>query len=390
MRGHDEQTTHMFSYLSPEQRVPADHPLRAVRALTDEALQTMSRRFASLYATTGRPSIPPEQLLRALLLQVLYTVRSERLLMEELTDNLLFRSVRRAEHAMTRSAPSHDVDQDIVTGCCRAMSPPRSLMRSRPTPGWPGCLHFGYLNRNHREQPNVPIGPNNYFSPGDQDREQPTYFYPRTHRYQFSVRVPADMGTSFEDRLVWTVTHNGSEQQAIGWLKPEWEIEVNTITSNLRTGFGRSKAELYANASPTVTVEAAQPTVTVGEPLTLTAVLTDDELPTRKPPRGERRNRIPSLGRSGRRPQGLLTTCSRTRSLRRRGTGCPSSGSSTAAPTMRRSTPPASNARWWRRRRKSPRPRRAWSPQPPTRPTPPRWRPLWRAMVGRRPRSTRR
>ena len=91
MRGHDEQTAHMFSYLSPEQRVPADHPLRAVRALTDEALQTMSRRFASLYATTGRPSIPPEQLLRALLLQVLYTVRSERLLMEELTDNLLFR-----------------------------------------------------------------------------------------------------------------------------------------------------------------------------------------------------------------------------------------------------------------------------------------------------------
>ena len=91
MRGHDEQTAHMFSYLSPEQRVPADHPLRAVRALTDEALQTMSRRFASLYATTGRPSIPPEQLLRALLLQVLYTVRSERLLMEELNDNLLFR-----------------------------------------------------------------------------------------------------------------------------------------------------------------------------------------------------------------------------------------------------------------------------------------------------------
>ena len=91
MRGHAEQTTHMFSDLSPEQRVPADHPLRAVRALTDEALQTMSRRFARLYATTGRPSIPPEQWLRALLLQVLYTVRSERLLMEELNDNLLFR-----------------------------------------------------------------------------------------------------------------------------------------------------------------------------------------------------------------------------------------------------------------------------------------------------------
>ena len=91
MRGPDEQTHHMFSDLSPEQRVPADHPLRAVRSLTDQALKTMSRRFASLYAKTGRPSIPPEQLLRALLLQVLYTVRSERLLMEELNDNLLFR-----------------------------------------------------------------------------------------------------------------------------------------------------------------------------------------------------------------------------------------------------------------------------------------------------------
>ena len=91
MRGQDEQTSHMFSYVSPEQRVPAGHPLRAMRALTDEALRSMSRRFAGLYATTGRPSIPPEQLLRALLLQVLYTVRSERLLMEELHYNLLFR-----------------------------------------------------------------------------------------------------------------------------------------------------------------------------------------------------------------------------------------------------------------------------------------------------------
>ena len=91
MRGPDEQTQHMFSYLSPEQRVPADHPLRAVRALTDDALRSMSPQFERLYSTMGRPSIPPEQLLRALLLQVLYTVRSERLLMEELDYNLLFR-----------------------------------------------------------------------------------------------------------------------------------------------------------------------------------------------------------------------------------------------------------------------------------------------------------
>ena len=91
MRGQDEQTSHMFSDGSPEQRVPADHPLRAMRALTDEALRSMSRRFAGRSATTGRPSIPPEQLLRALVLQVLYTVRSERLLMEELHYNLLVR-----------------------------------------------------------------------------------------------------------------------------------------------------------------------------------------------------------------------------------------------------------------------------------------------------------
>ena len=91
MRGRDEQTGHMFSYLSPEQRVPPDHPLRTIRTMTDQAVRQLSRRFARLYAKTGRPSIPPEQLLRALLLQVLYSVRSERLLMEELNYNLLFR-----------------------------------------------------------------------------------------------------------------------------------------------------------------------------------------------------------------------------------------------------------------------------------------------------------
>ena len=91
MRGPDEQTQHIFSYLSPGQRVPADHPLRAIRALTDDALRSMSPQSERLYSAMGRPSIPPEQLLRALLLQVLYTVRSERLFMEELDYNLLFR-----------------------------------------------------------------------------------------------------------------------------------------------------------------------------------------------------------------------------------------------------------------------------------------------------------
>ena len=91
MRGDDQQTGHLFSYVSPEARVPADHPLRAVRRMTDEALAALAATLDTLYATTGRPSIPPEQLLRALLLQALYTVRSERMLIEMLDYNLLFR-----------------------------------------------------------------------------------------------------------------------------------------------------------------------------------------------------------------------------------------------------------------------------------------------------------
>jgi len=91
VRGDDQQTGQLFSYVSPEQRVPADHPLRPVRAMTDAALRRLSPRFEALYAQTGRPSVPPEKLLRALLLQILYSVRSERLLMEQLEYNLLFR-----------------------------------------------------------------------------------------------------------------------------------------------------------------------------------------------------------------------------------------------------------------------------------------------------------
>jgi transposase len=91
MRGDDEQSGHLFSYLSPEQRVPADHPLRPIREMTDAALARLSSRFALLYAQTGRPSVPPEHLLRALLLQVLYSIRSERMLIEQLEYNLLFR-----------------------------------------------------------------------------------------------------------------------------------------------------------------------------------------------------------------------------------------------------------------------------------------------------------
>jgi transposase len=91
MRGDDPRHDAMFSYITPEARVRPDHPLRPIRRMTDVALARLSPRFDRLYSTTGRPSIPPEKLLRALLLQLLYSIRSERLLMEELDYNILYR-----------------------------------------------------------------------------------------------------------------------------------------------------------------------------------------------------------------------------------------------------------------------------------------------------------
>src|SRR5437763_10182783 len=91
MRGSDERAPVLFSYVSLEDRVPRDHPLRTVKKLVDGILGDLSPRFDAMYARVGRPSIPPEQLIRALLLQIFYSVRSERLLMEQLDYNLLFR-----------------------------------------------------------------------------------------------------------------------------------------------------------------------------------------------------------------------------------------------------------------------------------------------------------
>ena len=91
MRGDDNQQEGIFSYVSPEKRVPADHPLRPIRKMVDEILKEMSPQFAKLYSEVGRPSIAPERLFRSLLLQIFYSVRSERMLIEQLQYNLLFR-----------------------------------------------------------------------------------------------------------------------------------------------------------------------------------------------------------------------------------------------------------------------------------------------------------
>ena len=91
MRGDERRQPDLFLYGTLEQRIPENHPLRPVREMTDMALEALSKRFDEMYANTGRPSIPPEQLLRALLLQALYSIRSERMLVEQLEYNLLFR-----------------------------------------------------------------------------------------------------------------------------------------------------------------------------------------------------------------------------------------------------------------------------------------------------------
>ncbi len=91
MRGRAEKSEQLFSYLRLEERIPADHPLRAIKGLCDEVLIALNMRFELLYSSTGRPSIPPEMLLRATLLQAFFSVRSERLLMEQIDYNLLFR-----------------------------------------------------------------------------------------------------------------------------------------------------------------------------------------------------------------------------------------------------------------------------------------------------------
>ena len=91
MRGHDSQSGTLFSYVDLEERVPACHPLRIIAGIVNEVLADLSAEFATMYSHTGRPSIAPEKLLRALLLQAFYSIRSERQLMEQLNFNLLYR-----------------------------------------------------------------------------------------------------------------------------------------------------------------------------------------------------------------------------------------------------------------------------------------------------------
>ena len=136
MRGTDQQQSHVFSYISPEQRVRKDHPLRPIRTMVDEILKQLSPQFQKMYAKVGRPSIPPEQLLRAQLLQMLYSVRSERLLMEEM--EFLARVVGQARGKGWTSDEHFTVDGTLLEAWASAKSFQPKDQKISPPPDDPG------------------------------------------------------------------------------------------------------------------------------------------------------------------------------------------------------------------------------------------------------------
>jgi hypothetical protein len=146
-------------------------------------------------------------------------------------------------------------------------------------------MHFGYLNRNYVEMPSIPVGPNNLIEPGNPDRGQPTFFYPRTNRNMFTVNVPKGWPANRE--VIWTLTVNGKTQKAFGWLKVEWEIDP---AGGAGGGGGSQSAERKQNQPPSVAVD---PVATVKLPGTasLVATITDDGLP--KPRAGGARRGSP-------------------------------------------------------------------------------------------------
>ena len=156
-----------------------------------------------------------------------------------------------------------------------------------PNPDGSFSLIFGYLNRNYEEEVDIPIGPDNSFEPGV-DRGQPTHFYPRRQRFLFKVVVPKDWDK--QKRVVWTLTSRGRTHQAKGWLQPEWELNDGVIAEN--NGGGVLDPD---NKPPSITGSSHQ-TVTLSNPVMLTASATDDGLPKRAPrPSSANSNSDPGL-----------------------------------------------------------------------------------------------
>jgi hypothetical protein len=148
----------------------------------------------------------------------------------------------------------------------------------RPNADGTFSFMFGYMNENWLEEPDVPVGENNAFSPGDADRGQPTHFLPRRNRFNFEVVVPADWG---DRELVWTLNVNGQERKAYATLKPDYQVDNIVIASETGSlGAGTSSPESRANVKPTIEVQGDEiRTVRVGEPLVLNTRVIDDGIP---------------------------------------------------------------------------------------------------------------
>ena len=149
----------------------------------------------------------------------------------------------------------------------------------RPNADGSFSFMFGYMNINWEEEPDVEIGPNNSFAPGEPDRGQPTHFLPRRNRFTFEVTVPSDWG---DRELVWTLNVNVVERKAYATLKPDYLVDNMVIASETGSlGAGTSSPESRSNVPPVVTVQGDSiRTVRVGEPLNLKTLVVDDGLPT--------------------------------------------------------------------------------------------------------------
>jgi hypothetical protein len=143
-------------------------------------------------------------------------------------------------------------------------------------------LVFGYMNDNWQEELDVPVGPDNSFSPGPADQGQPTHFLPRRNRFIFRVKVPKDFGNK---ELVWSLTTQGKAQRAYGSLRLDLLIEnVDLMSETGALGAGSSNPELRADKAPQVTIEGPKTrTALVGQPVTVTALVTDDGVPKARP-----------------------------------------------------------------------------------------------------------
>lgn len=177
-------------------------------------------------------------------------------------------------------------------------------------------LIFGYMNENWEEQPDIEIGDNNFFTPGDADRGQPTHFLPRRNRFTFEVVVPSDWG---DRELVWTITHNGETNRAYGTLATDYLIDNMVIASETGSlGAGTSSPESRANVPPVVAVQgdtvngSIVRNAKVGEEIVIRTLVTDDGLP--KPRRTTRERTEASVNERMMRPP-RRTTVGKTNGL---------------------------------------------------------------------------